>query len=174
MTVGDHRTIGQAARLAGVSAKSIRLYESRGLLPPAPRSAQGHRLFTQADVETLRFIARAKAAGLQLSEIKTVLELHRDGHTPCEQVRATLGQRLTELDTMLAELSVLRDRIQNLLQHGDAGVDPGSGFCALIQSQPAPAPGTDQRGRGHDPSPRSPSARSRVGDTSPTRDRRPS
>lgn len=153
MTVEANWTIGQAAKQAGVSAKSIRFYEARGLLPLAARSAQGHRLFTEADVHTLQFIARAKATGLQLAEIKTVLGLHRDGHIPCEHVRATLWQRLIELDRMLAEFSTLRDRVQSLLQHGAAGADPDSGFCAIIQSQPALAPGSDQHGRPRDPNP---------------------
>lgn len=153
MTVSAHRTIGQAAEQAGVSAKSIRLYESRGLLPPAPRSAHGHRLFTDADIEVLRFIARAKAAGLHLSDIKSVLELHGDGHTPCEHVRTTLQQRRSELDRMLAEFAALRDRIQGLLDQDESGADRASGFCAIIQSQPPPtsSPRAADRDDQHDP-----------------------
>jgi DNA-binding transcriptional MerR regulator len=44
-------TVGEAARRAGVSAKAVRLYESRGILPPAERTEAGYRTYTEGDVE---------------------------------------------------------------------------------------------------------------------------
>ncbi len=59
-------TVGQVARAAGVSTKAVRLYEARGLLPVAPRTAGGYRVFTESDVDTVRFIRRARSLGLGL------------------------------------------------------------------------------------------------------------
>ena len=54
-------TVGRAAQAAGLTRKAVRLYEERGLLPPAQRTAAGYRLYNQDDVDTLTFIRRARA-----------------------------------------------------------------------------------------------------------------
>lgn len=101
-------TVGVAARAAGVSAKSVRLWEARGLLPPAARTDAGYRQFTDDDVEVLRFIRRAKTLDLTLPEIKEILDLQRQGATPCTRVTELLDTHLAEIDRALADLRGLR------------------------------------------------------------------
>ncbi|AEQ07845.1 MerR family DNA-binding transcriptional regulator [Brucella melitensis] len=50
--------IGQAAAASGISAKMIRHYETIGLIEAADRTSSGYRIYTQKDVETLRYLAR--------------------------------------------------------------------------------------------------------------------
>ncbi|MBC3193989.1 heavy metal-responsive transcriptional regulator [Pseudonocardia sp. C8] len=101
-------TVGTAARAAGVSAKAVRLWESKGLLPPAERTEAGYRLFTEDDLGVLRFIRQAKALGLQLTEIKDILDLQREGSVPCARVTELLDARITEIDRTVADLRQLR------------------------------------------------------------------
>lgn len=101
-------TVGAAARAAGVSAKAVRLWESKGLLPPAERTEAGYRLFTEDDLGVLRFIRQAKTLGLQLTEIKDILDLQREGSVPCGRVTELLDTRITEIDRTLTELRQLR------------------------------------------------------------------
>jgi hypothetical protein len=54
-------TIGEAARLTGIGAKTIRFYEDIGLLPPARRSANRYRRYGQADVNRLVLLRRHPA-----------------------------------------------------------------------------------------------------------------
>lgn len=101
-------TVGAAAKAAGVSAKAVRLWEAKGLLPPAARTACGYRVFTGDDVDVLRFIRQAKTLGLHLGEIKDIMDLQREGATPCGKVIDLLDTRIAEIDSTLAELKALR------------------------------------------------------------------
>lgn len=108
MTEDAARTIGQAGRAAGVTRKAIRVYEQRGLLPPATRTVSGYRLFSDEAVDTLRFIRRARTLGLGLDDIARILAEHRHGGSPCSSVRTRLDQRIAQTDREIAELSRLR------------------------------------------------------------------
>jgi MerR family copper efflux transcriptional regulator len=91
-------TIGEAAKAVGVSAKAIRIWESKGPLPPAGRTAAGYRLFTDEDIEILPFIGRAKTLGLTLPEIKGILDLRRRGTAPCDHVTTLLDAHIRDVD----------------------------------------------------------------------------
>ncbi|GBE67379.1 HTH-type transcriptional regulator ZntR homolog [Mycobacterium sp. MFM001] len=109
-------TVGTAAKAVGVSAKAIRIWEASGLLPAAGRTEAGYRQFSDDDIEILRFISRAKTLGLTLSEIKSILDLHRQGTAPCEQVTTLLDAHIRDIDRAIAELSALRSTLSAALQ----------------------------------------------------------
>jgi DNA-binding transcriptional MerR regulator len=67
--------IGDLARITGLSIKTLRYYERRGLLKPPPRTQGGYRLYGSEEVARLRFIQRAKLLGLKLEEIRELVEL---------------------------------------------------------------------------------------------------
>src|SRR5579883_1356467 len=70
-------SIGQVAKQTGVAVDTIRFYEKQGLLGRPPRTAGGYREYDPEAVRVLRFIARAKALGFTLREVKQLLRLHR-------------------------------------------------------------------------------------------------
>ncbi|WP_343602946.1 MerR family transcriptional regulator [Mycobacterium sp.] len=116
-------TIGQAARAAGVSRKAMRVYEAKGLLPPAERTGAGYRLYTDADVDLLIFIRRARRLGLRLDDIRHVLAVHQGGETPCGTVRDLMDQRITEIDTLVDELLALRKTLIQTRTRAAGGTD---------------------------------------------------
>jgi hypothetical protein len=61
--------IGELARQTGLSIKTIRYYERRGLLEQPPRAQGGYRLYGPEEVARLRFVQRAKLLRLTLEEI---------------------------------------------------------------------------------------------------------
>lgn len=96
--------IGEAAAAAGMTTKTIRFYEDRGLLPPAERSANGYREYGHNTLSRLEFIRRSRAAGLALAQIQDTLRIRDNGLTPCTHVREVLGKQLTDLDRHIAKL----------------------------------------------------------------------
>lgn len=104
----DAITVGVAAARTGLSRKAVRLYERRGLLPRAQRTDSGYRLFTEADLDVLHFVRRARTLGLTLDEIKDVLDLQRGGEQPCDRVTDLLDEHLAEIDRRVADLRRLR------------------------------------------------------------------
>lgn len=70
-----HRTytIGEAARLSGVSVRRLRFYSDKGLLPPAGRTESGYRVFTDEELIRLDLIRCLRDAGVGLDAIREVL-----------------------------------------------------------------------------------------------------
>ena len=126
-----HFTIGQAAKAAGVTARAVRLYESRGLIAAPDRTDAGYRLFTDDDVDTLTFIRGARTLGLPLDAISEVIELAKAG-SPCERTCALLDQRVAEIDSAIADLQRLRRTITNA-QRAATAVTSSAARCAVIE-----------------------------------------
>lgn len=110
--------IHQLAKQTGVPAKTIRYYESIGLLPRPERAVNNYRQYIPADVERLRFIASARSLGLALSDIAEILTARDDGLAPCQRVLDTIAQRLTEIDRRIADLLALRDALKHIHREG--------------------------------------------------------
>jgi len=66
-------SIGEAARLCGISVRKLRFYSDEGLLPPADRTASGYRVFTDGELVRLELIRCLRDAGLGLDAIREVL-----------------------------------------------------------------------------------------------------
>lgn len=143
----DMLTVGEAAKAAGLSAKAVRLYEAKGLLPPAPRTAAGYRLYTDDDIAVLRFVRQAKTLGLTLAEIGDILTIRRGGTPPCPHVLTVLNQRIAEVDRTITELRQLRrtlTRTRDTAAHyATQGTthDANGDVCAIIEHAPQPAAG---------------------------------
>ncbi len=90
--------VGLLAKRAGITVRTLHHYEQTGLLLPSARSAAGYRLYTLADVQRLHRIQVLARAGLELAEIKEVLD--RD---PCSMVDL-LGAQIALLDKQMRSI----------------------------------------------------------------------
>ncbi|HEX5145473.1 MAG TPA: MerR family transcriptional regulator, partial [Conexibacter sp.] len=71
--VSEH-TVGEVARMAGVSVRTLHHYDAIGLLPPSGRSESGYRLYSPTDLERLRRILFYRALDFALDEIVRILD----------------------------------------------------------------------------------------------------
>ena len=130
--------IHELAQQTGVSAKTIRYYESIGLLPPPQRGSNNYRQYQPADVEHVRFLSSARALGFSLRDIASIHALRDDGVAPCNHVLTTLAQRLAEVDRRIAETLALKDTLVHLYDTGSAlPRDDVAGrhcVCALLKT----------------------------------------
>ena len=109
-------TIGEAARLTGVSAKMIRYYEETGLLAPAGRTESGYRLYGEADLHALRFVRRARDLGFAMPEIVELLALWRDRSRASAGVKAVALAHVADLRRRIAELESMARTLGDLAQ----------------------------------------------------------
>ncbi len=117
--------IGQAAAASGVSAKMLRYYETIGLIPTTERSAAGYRTYGEREIETLRFIRRARDFGLPMNRVKLLVGLWQDRMRPSREVKRIAMQQVADLDARIVELTAMKDALAGLAQacRGDSRPD---------------------------------------------------
>ena len=113
--------IGTAADQSGVPPKTIRYYESIGLIAPADRRANNYRDYSESDVQTLRFIHRARSLGFSVKEVAGLLALWRDRRRASHDVKALAVAHVHDIDRKVAELQSMRRTLTELTErcHGD-------------------------------------------------------
>ena len=109
--------IGTVARQSGVPAKTIRYYESVGLIDAADRAASGYRVYDRHDVETLRFVQRARSLGFSVDAVGNLLALWRDRSRSSAEVKALAERRVVDIDRKIAELAEMRATLTHLMEH---------------------------------------------------------
>jgi MerR family transcriptional regulator, copper efflux regulator len=105
----DGLLIGDVAARSGISRKALRLYESRGILPRARRTASGYRVYSEEVLGLLEFVARSRRLGLTLSQIAEIAAERRNGSAPCAHVRALLERKAADLTDLLAAVRAILD-----------------------------------------------------------------
>lgn len=106
--------IGTAAKRSGVTAKTIRYYESIGLIPHATRAENGYRDYAVNDVETLRFIKRARALGFTVEDVGNLLNLWHDKTRASSDVKAVALKQIEVVEERIRELESIRDTLKHL------------------------------------------------------------
>ena len=137
-------SIGEAAKVSGVSAKMIRYYESIGLIAAPRRSAAGYRFYDERDVQTLRFVRRARDLGFQVEDIGKLLELWRDGARSSADVKRLAEHHIAELEGKIAALQAMQRTLEQLACacHGDERPD-----CPILEELSAGGDGAAAKGR---------------------------
>mgnify|MGYP003407614087 FL=1 len=96
--------IGQAAQRSGTTIKSIRHYESIGLLP-TPRRQGNYRLYDQQSVDLLIFIKCAKDMGFRLKELQAIFSGHQGEAMPWALAQQAIEAKKSEINRTMAELT---------------------------------------------------------------------
>jgi DNA-binding transcriptional MerR regulator len=116
----DTFTIRDLTKEFGVSARTLRFYEEKGLVDPARRGEQ--RLYTRRDRARLAYVLAGKTVGFSLEEVREMLDLYDLGDGQVTQLKVALGkfaeriERLekqkTDIDRVVAELTRASDAMK--------------------------------------------------------------
>ena len=106
------RTIGEVARLSGVSIRTLRLYDEQGLLKPSRITDAGYRLYDDDALARLQMILMFRALRFPLRDIRQILD------APSLDVNEVLSQQITLLEMQRAQLDRLIDHARQLQTSG--------------------------------------------------------
>lgn len=112
MHIPRNYTVGQAARLGGVTVRALHHYEQIGLLVPSERSGSGYRLYRPADLDRLTRILYYRELGFALDDIATLLADAADPaalEAHLDRQHLLLSERLARLQAMVAALEKERE-----------------------------------------------------------------
>src|SRR5690625_2995709 len=118
MKTGKTYSIAELAEEFETTTRAIRYYEELGLLEPK-RTEGGRRIFTNKERARMKLIFRGKKYGLQLEEIREMIQLFDLDRTGKKQLDRTIeygAEKIEEVSERIEELTQIRSEMEHLLQ----------------------------------------------------------
>lgn len=118
----DLLKIGELARSAGKTVRTIRLYEELGLLSPARRSSGGFRLYDQEALDRIKLIDSLQRLGFSLPSIKEIVESWKRADSPAQamvELRSVYDTKLSETQRSIQALRHLEEELMASLEFLD-------------------------------------------------------
>ena len=106
--------IGSAAKLSGLTVKSVRYYAHIDLVKPVINEKNGYRDYNNNDVAKLGFIAQARKFNFSIRECRDLLSLYEDKNRSNKEVKKLTIEKINEIDQKLNELTLLRKKLSHL------------------------------------------------------------
>lgn len=126
--------IGQLAKLADVTPDTIRFYEKQQMMEHGVRTEGGFRLYSDDDLQRLRFIRYGRQLGFTLEAIRELLSIRVDPeHHTCQESKTIVQKRLTEVEAMIAELQHMQ-RSLTRLNDACCGTAHSSVYCSILEA----------------------------------------
>ena len=128
-------TIQQVAKLTGLSIDTLRYYERIGLLEPVARAQNGHRRYTQYDLDWIDLLIRLRNTGMPRTQMVCFTQLRRQGSATLterrlmlEQHQHSLKQHMQELEQHMVALQQKIARLKEREAQRDAVSHPTHAF----------------------------------------------
>lgn len=123
--------IKQIAQITGLSAKTIRFYESKGLISPPERGANGYRQYEARQIDELTFLHRSRSIGFSLPESKELLELYLNPSRHSSDIKQRTLEKIAHIEQQILQLQTMKTQLESL-----AAECPGDeqSQCPIIDS----------------------------------------
>lgn len=136
--------IGELARLANVTPDTVRYYEKQQMIDHEVRTEGGFRLYTDNDLQRLRFIRYARQLGFSLESIRELLSIRIDPeHHTCQESKSIVQARLDEVEARIQELQTMQRSLQRL-NDACCGTAHSSVYCSILETLEQGATGEPQ------------------------------
>ena len=133
---GRFMRIGDLARKAGTTMRTIRYYEQLGLIAPAARTRGGFRLYEEDELRKLRLIKNLQLVETSLSQVKAIFEQRRRGRIASEVaggLSALLEQQLRKVQQRIAQFRAMETSLQETIEIlrccAECSFEPGPNVC---------------------------------------------
>src|SRR3712207_393553 len=106
MMIEQHTyTIQQVSQLTGLTVYTLRYYEEIGLLDRVPRAGNGHRCYSNADVERIETLKKLRLTGMSLEDTKRFVDLYREGNHTVRIRRELMEEQRKRVQAQIDELN---------------------------------------------------------------------
>src|SRR5215211_9121752 len=133
--------IQEFAQLAGLSTKTIRYYESIGILASPQRTPNGYRDYSKQDLERARLVAGIRSLDLSLDEIAEILAMQNRRDAPCRILLDRIEQKANQIEERIRVLRRMEIDLRQLHELGltfpTDDVDGKNCICHLVSERPA-------------------------------------
>ena len=107
--------ISQAAKLSGLSVKTVRYYADIKMVEPVRNIQSGYRSYSNDDVAKLNFIGKARRFNFSIEECRELLSLYQDKNRSSKEVKKLTLAKIASIDEKLKEFHSLRDELSHLV-----------------------------------------------------------
>jgi len=132
-------TIGTLSKRTGVNIETIRYYERSRLIPPAPRTESGRRLYKAEDIRRLTFIRHARDLGFDIAAIKTMPALEDVPEESCQRVSSIASDQLQAVESRIRRLRGLRTELVRMIKECDNGKVATCRIIEVLADSPRPS-----------------------------------
>ena len=128
--------IQEFAQLTGLSTKTIRYYETIGILSSPRRAANGYREYSEKDLARARFVAGARSLDLSLEEIREILAMQDRREAPCRTLLNLIEQKANQIEERIQHLKQMEIDLRKLRKLGltfpTDDIDGKNCICHLV------------------------------------------
>jgi MerR family copper efflux transcriptional regulator len=121
--------ISEVSKRTGLSAKSIRFYEDKGLISQPSRAENGYRTYRKEHIDELMLIMRSRKVGFTLDECKELLSLARNVNRESSDVKSRAQEKLFEIRDKIAELQKMEAQLEQWVKQCPGN---SSSSCPII------------------------------------------
>ena len=113
--------IGKAAKLSGLTVKTVRYYANINLVKPYQDIDTAYRDYSDEDIAKLQFIGKARQFNFSIRDCSELMSLYEDKNRSSKEVKELTLEKISEIDKKLSELKNLRAQLSYLVKncHGD-------------------------------------------------------
>ena len=129
--------IRELAEQSGLSEKTIRYYESIGILPAPRRAPNGYREYDEQNLDRARFVAGARSLDLSLDDVSEILAMQDRREAPCRTLLNLIEQKADQIEERIRLLKQMEDELRQLYKIGltfpTDDVDGKDCICHLVR-----------------------------------------
>jgi len=119
-------SIGEVANMFNIPTSTLRYYDREGLFPNVKRSNGGIRVFSDAEVETLKVIECLKFTGMEIKDIKRFLDWCLEGDSTLQKRRDMFYERRKIVEKQMEEIRKTMEIIQYKCWYYETALEAGS------------------------------------------------